>query len=328
MAYKNIDEFLEKKIEFWKKKLLDLSKRNSLINYRFTKSRSVKIITPQFDTVIDALEKSKEIRFIKKQIEEPQTNIKDNWLCSEDDKIIEKKLYNLYLKFNDNEKELGIQTCFVALGVLKYKEAEYSDKIFISPIFLFPVSIERLPKTYREIQRFTIFSTGDVVLNPVLKEKLYHDYKIVLKGFQEDEEDIHSYIQYLKKTISGKENWELSQDVYLDIFSYQKHIMYRDLIQHKGIIKNSPLVHALVGDSSALENNESSVDMNDFGENFSDTTSIDILPADSSQKKAIELARAGVSFVLQGPPGTGKSQTIVNIIINSIQEGKKVLFVS
>jgi len=328
MDNENIDKLLEKKIEFWKKKLLDLSKRNNLINYRLTKSKSVKIIAPQFDTIIDALEENKGIRFIKKQIEEPQTNIKDDWLCSEDDKIIEKKLYNLYLKFNENEKELGIQTCFVALGVLKYKEAEYSDKIFISPIFLFPVSIERLPKTYREVQRFEIVSTGDAELNPVLKEKLHHDYKIDLKDFQEDEEDIHSYIQYLKKTISGKEDWELSQDVYLDIFSYQKHIMYNDLIKYKDIIKNSSLVRALVGDSGALENNESDVDMNDFGENFNDTTSIDILPADSSQKKAIELAHVGATFVLQGPPGTGKSQTIVNIIANSIQEGKKVLFVS
>lgn len=36
----------------------------------------------------------------------------------------------------------------------------------------------------------------------------------------------------------------------------------------------------------------------------------------------------GGSFVLQGPPGTGKSQTITNIIAESLAAGKKVLFVS
>ena len=53
-----------------------------------------------------------------------------------------------------------------------------------------------------------------------------------------------------------------------------------------------------------------------------------ILDADSSQQEAIEAAKAGVSFVLQGPPGTGKSQTIANIIGESLAAGQKVLFVS
>ena len=53
-----------------------------------------------------------------------------------------------------------------------------------------------------------------------------------------------------------------------------------------------------------------------------------MLPADSSQLKAILLASSGNSFVLQGPPGTGKSQTITNIIAQLIANGKSILFVS
>ena len=52
------------------------------------------------------------------------------------------------------------------------------------------------------------------------------------------------------------------------------------------------------------------------------------MDADSSQIEAIEMAKAGASFVLQGPPGTGKSQTITNIIAECLCDGKKVLFVS
>ena len=40
------------------------------------------------------------------------------------------------------------------------------------------------------------------------------------------------------------------------------------------------------------------------------------------------MAKKGISFILQGPPGTGKSQTITNIIAESLAVGKKVLFVS
>jgi hypothetical protein len=53
-----------------------------------------------------------------------------------------------------------------------------------------------------------------------------------------------------------------------------------------------------------------------------------VLDADGSQRLALEAAARGQSFVLQGPPGTGKSQTITNLIADSIARGKKVLFVS
>ena len=53
-----------------------------------------------------------------------------------------------------------------------------------------------------------------------------------------------------------------------------------------------------------------------------------VVDADSSQIEAIATARNGKSFVLQGPPGTGKSQTITNIIVECLANGKRVLFVS
>ncbi|WP_160195353.1 AAA domain-containing protein [Microvirga sp. BSC39] len=56
-----------------------------------------------------------------------------------------------------------------------------------------------------------------------------------------------------------------------------------------------------------------------------ETPNLHIVNADLSQDEAISAARAGHSFVLQGPPGTGKSQTIVNIVANLLNDGKRVL---
>ena len=53
-----------------------------------------------------------------------------------------------------------------------------------------------------------------------------------------------------------------------------------------------------------------------------------MLDTDSSQQEAVALALSGASFVLQGPPGTGKSQTITNIIAETLARGRTVLFVS
>ncbi|MGQ5297955.1 AAA domain-containing protein, partial [Xanthomonas arboricola] len=52
------------------------------------------------------------------------------------------------------------------------------------------------------------------------------------------------------------------------------------------------------------------------------------MPADSSQLSAVLAASQGKDFVLIGPPGTGKSQTIANLIAQSLAQGRRVLFVS
>ena len=51
----DVIKVIEKKIDYWKKKLIDLSKRNNLVRYRFTKSKSLKIISPSFSKVIEDL---------------------------------------------------------------------------------------------------------------------------------------------------------------------------------------------------------------------------------------------------------------------------------
>ncbi|HSR98853.1 MAG TPA: DUF3320 domain-containing protein, partial [Kofleriaceae bacterium] len=52
------------------------------------------------------------------------------------------------------------------------------------------------------------------------------------------------------------------------------------------------------------------------------------LDADASQLAAVAAAAAGASFVLQGPPGTGKSQTIANLVVHCVAQGKSVLVVA
>lgn len=52
------------------------------------------------------------------------------------------------------------------------------------------------------------------------------------------------------------------------------------------------------------------------------------MDADPSQIAVIEDVKSGRNLVVQGPPGTGKSQTITNIIAESLAAGKTVLFVS
>ena len=49
---------------------------------------------------------------------------------------------------------------------------------------------------------------------------------------------------------------------------------------------------------------------------------------DYSQEKAIIVSEKSEELVIYGPPGTGKSQVIVNLIVNNLAKGKKILMVS
>jgi hypothetical protein len=49
--------------------------------------------------------------------------------------------------------------------------------------------------------------------------------------------------------------------------------------------------------------------------------------SDPSQEQAVMKARSAPGLVVEGPPGTGKSQTIVNIVADTIGRGKSLLVI-
>ncbi len=313
-------QVLKKKSEYWKKKLIDLSKRNNLVSYRFTKSKSIKITEPQISQLLTDLYDEKNIFFAKTKKKELKDRL---WRGSEEDEITERKLVSLYHKIRENFQELGINSCFVSLYSLKYKENQRSEDYFSAPLFLFPVNIERLSYTSQEVHKFEIISgSDDLRVNPALVEKLSNDFGIKVPEFNGEIED---FITKFERVISGRDKWKITTDCYLDVFSYQKYIMYTDLEEHQKLLSESELIKGYVGDRNALQDDIAESQRDEFAD---DTNGVDVLSADSSQKKAIELAKAGVTFVLQGPPGTGKSQTIANMIAALMEQKKKILFVS
>ncbi|MFC1649328.1 DUF4011 domain-containing protein [Patescibacteria group bacterium] len=317
----DFEKIINKKLAYWKTKLIDLSKRNNLISYKFSKSKSIKIVQPSFKKVIEELQSENKIHLLREEKKELPNNL---WLASEEEELIEKKLYNLYLKAKENYQELGVSTCFASLGHLSYLESKSSDQVIQAPIFLYPIELNPLSSIPKDKHRIYITTgSGDVQLNPALKEKLLNDFGIELEE-RKNEQSIKEYLVYFKNAIAGKKRWHIVEDVHIDIFSYQKIIMYEDLIKYEKLVKDSQLIKAYVGDGTALEDEASDSSRDEFV----DTDDVEILPADSSQKKAIELAKSGVTFVLEGPPGTGKSQTISNIIAALIEKKKKILFVS
>ncbi|MEG1473588.1 MAG: DUF4011 domain-containing protein, partial [Christensenella sp.] len=327
---------LDQKLEIWKNKLLDLGKRNRLLNYRDTKRSNLRIKTPSiFDLwnsfvvsekslEFDYFDDEKASLFEANDEQETQENTGSrSVITNQTIKEQQKTLRNLRQKAKTATEEQGVNILYLSFGFLKWSESGHSDQYCNSPIILVPVTL-----TIESITSPFVLNLheDEIVLNPTLVYKLENDFGITLPEFSE-ETDLQSYLETINTLVLANK-WEVFNVVGLSLLSFLKINMYNDLETHKDKILSNPVVRALNGDTSAL--NVSVEDINDFDHDRQTTPTeiFQVVDADSSQQDAVLFAKKGASFVLQGPPGTGKSQTITNIIAECLAAGKKVLFVS
>ncbi|MND67391.1 ATP-dependent RecD-like DNA helicase [compost metagenome] len=128
------------------------------------------------------------------------------------------------------------------------------------------------------------------------------------------------------KDIAG---WEVVEDVVLSMFSFAKYLMWKDLAENAEALRESPVVrHLLDTPRDAFPSDITFPEDRRLDIDFNPREVFCPLPSDSSQLSAVMAASKGKDFVLIGPPGTGKSQTIANLIAQSVAQGRRVLFVS
>lgn len=124
---------IEQKVDIWKNKLLDLGKRNRLINYRETKRSSLTIKNPGiFDlwktVVIDEdklcfpfyIEPIEEINGEGENLElEEVVEDPDEVVTNQNKKELQRTLRNLRNKAKMSIEEQGINTLYLAFGFLE-----------------------------------------------------------------------------------------------------------------------------------------------------------------------------------------------------------------
>ncbi|WP_354000742.1 DUF3320 domain-containing protein [Pseudomonas plecoglossicida] len=105
--------------------------------------------------------------------------------------------------------------------------------------------------------------------------------------------------------------------------------MWKDLAENAEHLRQSPVVqHLLDTPRDSFASDTPFPEPESLDRDYGPTEVFCPLPSDSSQLAAVMAAAKGKDFVLIGPPGTGKSQTISNMIAQSIAQGRRVLFVS
>ena len=308
------------RLERWRRNLIDTSQKNRLID--FTESAGVlRLNRPDGSTIYDRLVTLEEE--LEVGLDEEGADASGMLLSDRDRAVVERTLLNLRLKARAAQREQGINILFLSIGMLEWNDI--SGQKLRSPLVLIPVELRRSGPL--QPYRVAAFDDGAVV-NPILSHKLRTEYGLELPEMpSEQTSDLVGSVMDLVREKVAPAGWTVTTGNYLGLFSFAKMVMYEELTTARDLALEHPVVRSLAG-CPALLPSADAVTPADLDGSGGSSDIYQVLDADSSQQEAIALAKKGVSFVLQGPPGTGKSQTITNIISETLAMGKTVLFVS
>lgn len=244
------------------------------------------------------------------------------------EKELQERLLNTYHTARTFIEERGVNTLFLALGMLLWEEEGKPERKYRAPLILIPVELSR--SNARE--RFLLTYTGeDVQLNVSLAAKLMNDFHIEINT-EVEELNVDEYFRHIRDAVISRPTWEVAEnEIALGFFSFGKYLMYLDLDSSRwpteSQLFNNDILKALLVDGFREKQSELPDDAY-IDPYIIPKENYQVVDADSSQTLAILDILSGRNLVIQGPPGTGKSQTITNIIAECVARGKKVLFVS
>lgn len=336
----------------WERKLLDLSLRNQLLNFRATKN-TIQLITANIATVEDELVRGGEFKLVKKpsefnakikdarlyELENDSALIetvagnefKNNRICTFlDDEAMETALKNIARQAKQSFEENGCNTLYLALGFLRWYETDLSEKARYAPLVLVPIDLVKKSAS----RAYTIrVRDEDTQMNITMLEMLRQNFGIDITGLDplpsdENGVDIPQVFQIIRQAVMAKKNWEIEDMCFIGLFSFSQFIMWNDIRNRTEDLKTNKIVASLMEGKMMWEPEETGYTQENIDEQVSPMDTAIPTSADSSQLLAICEAGKGQSLVLHGPPGTGKSQTITNMIANALYNGKTVLFVA
>lgn len=344
------------RLENWKRKLLDLSLRNRLLNFKDTK-KAVTLEAPDPALLEDKLASGVRLKLqaragvlsgddprnaqlhLQQTGEDGRRRYAEEALTRGEVHVnleahdLDARLTDLYRSAVTAMEEGGANTLHLAIGFLKWTPSD-STVSHKAPLILLPVRLER--RSVRSGFRLTAHDE-DPRFNPTLLEFLRKDFRLVMPELEGDLPtdasgiDVAKIWRIVQAHVRDLAGWEVTTEIVLATFSFTKHLMWKDLVDRTDLLKRSNIVRHLMDTPRSgygQGDGEPFVELHDLDTTLDPAQVFAPLSADSSQIAAVLAASRGKDFVLFGPPGTGKSQTIANIISQMLAEGRTVLFVS
>ncbi|HEX4830857.1 MAG TPA: AAA domain-containing protein [Trebonia sp.] len=309
----------------WTKTLVDLTGRNSLLNYRDLKLGTLDLTSAR-DDVIASLLSGKAVRasaLLDEAEQRPQAM---------------GRLRAIHNKAKENSEERGLETASLGCGLATWENKKATAWQPSAPVLLMSISLRPIGAAHDD---FEISATGELEVNPTLLQVLRADFgceidraTLLAHGpdhVADEPWDPESAFQWLSGQASAVPGFRVDRRIVVANFAYAKLEMVRDLEASLAELAGHDLIAALAGDAEARAAIRAQGPGPDAVPGLDQTPLSDeflILDADSSQNYAINAVLGGQNLIVKGPPGTGKSQTIANLMASLAARGKTVLFVA
>lgn len=344
----------EGRLSKWKSRLLDMTLRNKLLNFKATKT-TLQFVAPDLSRLEDVLSEGKDfkIRALPSIMEgaDPrmaQVHAGRNGRTPLDDMALEAlsnrdllakvgqdeldgRLLAIHTAARTGLEEGGANTLYLAVGLLQWTEDEKSERKNLAPILLVPVTLQR--QSVRSGFRLARHD-DEAIVNPTLLQFLKSNFELRIPGLDmlpSDEKgiDVNRVLQAFRLAVAEIRKWEVREEAHLGLFSFTKYLMWKDLQDRTDQLRGNRVVRHLIDNPGQPFGRDGEAgEFERLDQTHKPQDILAPLLSDSSQLKAICAVDTGRDLVLEGPPGTGKSQTIANIIADSLGKGKTVLFVS
>lgn len=344
------------RIDRWQRKLLDLSKRNRLLNFRDTK-QTVQVLAPDVSKLEDVLASGKRLKLIsssQKDIVDGRDEewsrrktgsdaleefVAEAWHSKEivvplSEKEMVGRLTKVFRAAKSDMVEGGSNTLFLAIGFLRWKEKPEDERAYKAPLLLIPVKLTR--RSANSAYKLSLHE-DEVRFNSTLIQMLQQDFDLDFSKFEAELPtddcgvDVPLVMSDLRNCVRDVPGFEVVEDMAISTFSFAKYLMWKDLVDRLDQLEKNPVVRHLINNPDRVYRASDRGEMprgRDIDTHFKPSELYHPLDADSSQLAAVMAAAKGQDFVLIGPPGTGKSQTIANMIAQCLAEKKTVLFVA
>ncbi|MCY4057535.1 MAG: DUF4011 domain-containing protein, partial [Gammaproteobacteria bacterium] len=312
-------QLIAEAIETWKRDLIDLGGRNTLLYFRHLNRGTLDL----FEVETGPLLAGRRVRL--------------SAIFSDPDALRDaaRRARTIRAKARENDEERGLETLYLAYGLATWSR-ERSKPTPNAPLLLYRLALTPVGPTAED---FALQINDQPEINPALLHLLETDFNVRVdpddpsgaadaESLAATETALRRLAEEVRASVRG---FTIAPRVVVGNFSYAKLPMVRDLERSPEAIGEHTLLAAIAGDIGArgeLRARHAAVDTESLPAVPPPEDEFLVLDADSSQSRVIATAVAGNNLVVIGPPGTGKSQTIANLIATLVARGRSVLFVA
>lgn len=339
-------------IEGWQNALVGMDRRNKLLNFKHTRTSTLELVDMPPADIVAGLGRGWYLRHTPSPLSgaDPDSASPDSEPADSDgetsdheplraDEIrttkgspteLNNTLRSLDRTSTSAYLDRGLWILYAAVGILKWVDVD--DSVNESPLVLVPTTLVQTGSHAR--RKLLAHEEEEIAFNQALSIKFEKLGVSLPVPADPDDLEIPAYLDAVRAAISGQTGWQVQERTVLATFSFAKEVMYRDLVDNAKTVAAHPLIRVL---GLKAENADPAAERDLDFTAVPDAELDDVAPpetaplvinADSSQRRCVQAALDGRSFVMQGPPGTGKTQTIANIISALMHAGRSVLFVS